>query len=317
MKFYRKALILFLCAVAFLWAAVFTACTHEEASSGSSAAADGESAVPEGLEDLGIDPKSVGVTPNIIHDKKNDPGFQLKAPNEGDTIAVMHTSMGNITIRFFPEEAPKTVTNFINLVKTGAYNKTSFHKVVGDTLIQGGYCGYDENNPNGVSSFGAPFEDEFGDSLLNLRGAVAMANSAKDSNGSQFLINQTTPEAFKKSGGWRALQAAWVGITDKLRDYKDSDLLQAYVEENGDRFLNPAVVPGNVQQLYNEYGGNPLFDGIYNAADRGCTVFAQVIDGMDVVDKINAVKVDDNGAPLESVVIESIEISVYTAKKAV
>ena len=62
-------------------------------------------------------------------------------------------------------------------------------------------------------------------------------------------------------------------------------------------------------QFFIVHKTSPHLDGQY-------ACFGYVTDGMDVVDKINAVKVDDNGAPLESVVIESIEISVYTAKKA-
>ena len=56
----------------------------------------------------------------------------------------------------------------------------------------------------------------------------------------------------------------------------------------------PTSVPDSVKQLYEQYGGNPNLDGAFNAADRGQTVFAQVIDGMDVVDKISAVKTDKN-----------------------
>ena len=66
-----------------------------------------------------------------------------------------------------------------------------------------------------------------------------------------------------------------------------------------------------VKQLYEQYGGNPNLDGAFNAADRGQTVFAQVIGGMDVVDKISAVKTDNKNAPSERVEIKSIEITTY------
>ena len=66
-----------------------------------------------------------------------------------------------------------------------------------------------------------------------------------------------------------------------------------------------------VKSLYQKNGGNPNLDGVYNAADRGNTVFAQVIDGMDVVDKIAAAKVDKNNVPLENIVINSVEIKIY------
>ena len=92
-----------------------------------------------------------------------------------------------MTLRLFPEQAPKTVTNFINLAKAGAYNNTPILHVVSGGWVQCGYCPSDDANPNGVSSYGAPFEDEFCDSLYNLRGAVSMANTGKDTNGTQFF----------------------------------------------------------------------------------------------------------------------------------
>ena len=265
----------------------------------------------DGLEALGIDPAAVDVQPDVLHDENNTVGFQLDMPAEGDTIAVIHTGMGDITLRFFPDQAPKTVTNFINLAKSKSYDNTSFHLVFADSYIRGGHCGSDEDSPNGVSSYGGMFEDEFCDSLCNIRGAVAMANSSKDSNGSQFLINQTSAETFRKNGGWGYYEETWKNIKDQLENYKDSNLLQGFIDENGDKFINTDIVPDKVRTFYESNGGNPNFDGAYNAADRGNTVFAQVIKGMDVVDKISAVKTDNKNVPKERVSIKSVEITTY------
>ena len=321
MKIYRKALIavmsMVLCALS---AASLSGCGDSSAKSSSggrstsAAATEDEAKAADGLAELGIDPGKVGVFPEIMHDKKNSVGFQLEKPKDGDTIAVIHTGMGDITLRFFPDQAPKAVTNFINLAKSGSYNKTSFHKVITDYAIQGGHCGSADNNPSGTSSYGGMFEDEFCDSLLNLRGAVSMASNAKDSNGSQFLINQTSAGAFKNSGGWAALSKNWDDMKEQLKKYKDSNLLTAFLDENGDKLLNTSAVPESVKKLYEENGGNPSLDGAYNAADRGCTVFAQAISGMDVVDKIAASKTDKKNVPLERVQIISMEVTTYPAK---
>ena len=59
------------------------------------------------------------------------------------------------------EQAPKTVTNFLNLAREGKYDGTTFFRVIDDFIIQGGHCGNDPESPNGVSSYGAQFDDEF------------------------------------------------------------------------------------------------------------------------------------------------------------
>ena len=266
------------------------------------------------LESLGIDASTLGIEPNILHDTENPVGFQLEMPNEGDTIAVVHTTLGDFTMRFFPEQAPKTVTNFINLAKEGKYNNTTFHRVVRDFIVQGGHCGNDENAPNGTSSYGTEFEDEFCDKLFNVRGAVSMANSAQDTNGSQFFINQTSAEAYKSNGGWSRFEKMWETVKTQLANYKDSNLLSAFIQKNGNNCYDTDIVPEEVQSLYETIGGNPYLDGAYNAVDRGHTVFAQIIDGMDVVDKIAVVKVDDDDKPVENVVIKSIDITTYSSQ---
>ena len=129
------------------------------------------------------------LNPDIKHDEVNKVGYQLEMPKEGEEIAILHTSMGDITWRFFPENAPKAVENFIALAKDGKYNNTIFHRVINNFMIQGG--DYENHNgTGGTSSYGAAFEDEFCDTLYNIRGSVAMANSGPNTNGAQFFINQ-------------------------------------------------------------------------------------------------------------------------------
>ncbi len=113
---------------------------------------------------------------------------QLEKIKSGDTVAVMHTSMGDITIKLFPEYAPRTVENFVTHAKNGYYNGLIFHRVIKDFMIQGG-------DPTGTgmggqSIWGSSFEDEFDPELHNLRGALSMANAGPNTNGSQFFIVQ-------------------------------------------------------------------------------------------------------------------------------
>lgn len=114
--------------------------------------------------------------------------YQTKLPETGDTVAVMHTNMGDIKIKIFTDKVPKTAENFITHAKNGYYDGLIFHRVIKDFMIQGG-------DPTGTgmggeSIYGAPFEDEFTPELHNLRGALSMANSGPSTNGSQFFIVQ-------------------------------------------------------------------------------------------------------------------------------
>lgn len=321
---FRRALGVVLCALVGISSAIsFSGCENGKTQSAVSdkiattsvlpASTADEATAVGALESLGIDAASLGIEPNILYDTENAVGFQLEMPNEGDTIAVVHTTLGDFTMRFFPDQAPKAVTNFINLAKEGKYNNTTFHRVIRDFIVQGGHCGNNENSPNGTSSYGSEFEDEFCDKLFNIRGAVSMANSAQDTNGSQFFINQTSSEEFKSEGGWSKYESMWETVKTQLSNYKDSNLLSAFIQKNGNNCYDTDIVPVEVRTLYETYGGNAYLDGAYNAVDRGHTVFAQVIDGMDVIDAMAVVKVDKDNKPFENIVIESIDITTYSA----
>jgi len=98
------------------------------------------------------------------------------------TQATLHTSEGSIEIELFPEDAPKTVANFTKLAGEGFYDGLVFHRVIPDFMIQGG-C------PEGIGTGGPgyKFEDEFNHHKV-VKGALAMANSGPNTNGSQFFI---------------------------------------------------------------------------------------------------------------------------------
>lgn len=105
----------------------------------------------------------------------------------GKHTVVMKTTMGDITLELDADKAPKTVTNFVTLAKSGYYNGLTFHRVIPRFMIQGGDPSGD--GTGGASVFGAAFEDEINDMKL-VRGAIAMANRGPDTNGSQFFIVQ-------------------------------------------------------------------------------------------------------------------------------
>ena len=192
--------------------------------------------------------------------------FQLKTPETGDTVAIMHTNMGDIKLKLFPEKTPKTAENFIPHAKNGYYNGLIFHRVIKDFMIQGG-------DPlgtgiGGESIWGGKFEDEFDTELHNLRGALCMANAGPNTNGSQFFIVQASETP--------------------------SNMLEQMEE------LTDSGFPRDIIEAYRELGGTPWLDFRH-------TVFGQVFEGMDIVDKIASVKTV-NDKPCDDVVITSIDI---------
>ena len=99
----------------------------------------------------------------------------------------LHTSLGDIRLKLFPSECPKTVENFVGHCKKGTYDGVIFHRVIRGFMIQTGDPQGD--GTGGESIWGGTFEDEFSDALKHDRPfTVSMANAGPNTNGSQFFI---------------------------------------------------------------------------------------------------------------------------------
>lgn len=190
---------------------------------------------------------------------------QMAEPKKGETIAKIHVkNFGEIDVKFFKEDAPKAVENFLTHAKNGYYNGVTFHRVINDFMIQGGDPKGD--GTGGESIWGEPFEKEVNVKRFPFRGTIAMAStSLPKSLGSQFFITQ------------------------------------AKSDQNVANQLKLRGVPNNLLEAYKEFGGYPSLFMNY-------TVFGQVYKGMDIVDKIAAVKVNAQDKPEENVVIEKVEV---------
>lgn len=235
-------------------------------------------------------------------------GFQLELPTAGEEIAIMHTSMGDISIRFFPEAAPKAVQNFITHAKNGYYNGVTFHRVIQDFMIQGGDP--EGTGRGGESIYGDEFEDEFDTKLLNLRGSLSMANAGVNTNGSQFFINQGDAKAFGKREEYTAA-AQYQQMIDM---YGEAMVKQYYatVEDFAAKAMlyRYEWIPDEVWDVYEKNGGNLNLDGAWRESG-GHTVFGQVFAGMEVVDAIAAVNTDANDKPITAVTVTTIDIIKY------
>ena len=181
--------------------------------------------------------------------------------------ATIKTNKGDMSFELLPDAAPKAVENFVTHAKNGYYDGLIFHRVIKDFMIQGGDptgtgCG-------GESIWGSPFQDEFNLEARNYYGALSMANSGPNTNGSQFFIVQA-------------------------KDLPDSLLEQ--MEE-----LKEQGYPQEVIDKYKEVGGTPWLDFHH-------TVFGNIIDGTDVLEDIASTRTGMGDKPVYDVVIETINI---------
>jgi cyclophilin family peptidyl-prolyl cis-trans isomerase len=119
-------------------------------------------------------------------------------PGPADETAVMKTNYGDITLRFFPQQAPLAVSNFKGLAAKGFYDGITFHRVIPNFMLQGGDP--TGSGRGGTSLWGSTFADEFDPALTFTRpGILAMANRGPATNSSQFFITQVpTPHLNNK-----------------------------------------------------------------------------------------------------------------------
>ena len=205
---------------------------------------------------------------------------QLALPENGEQIAVFETTAGTFKVRLFPNNAPETVANFTNLIRSGYYDGISFHRVIDGFMIQGG-------DPTGTGSGGSTFtggalKDEYDNGLYHFRYALSMANTGMANSGtSQFFVVQSD-KIF-----------AGMDETGEVNEFTVDQLITQLGYEEG------------IAHFYGMFGGTPTLDA---EARKGSgvpahTVFGQVFDGVEVIDKIAAVETDENDKPLEDVII--------------
>src|ERR671915_1915098 len=113
----------------------------------------------------------------------DQPPERIISPDK-DYYATFHTEKGPIRIRLFADKAPQTVNNFVFLARDGYFDGTTFHRVIGDFMVQGG-------DPTGTGTGGPGYRipDEFHPGLRHDRpGILSMANAGPNTGGSQFFI---------------------------------------------------------------------------------------------------------------------------------
>jgi peptidyl-prolyl cis-trans isomerase B (cyclophilin B) len=194
-------------------------------------------------------------------------GLTAKPPK--NQYVRISTAYGDCIIRLY-NQTPKHRDNFINLVKKGFYNGTLFHRVIQNFMIQGGDPDSKNAKPGielGNGDVGYTVPAEFNDSLFHKRGVLAAArddNPAKASSGCQFYLVE----------GKR--------FTDGKLDTLEQTRLKG------------RKIPAWQRSWYKSVGGVPHLDQNY-------TVYGEVVTGLEMVDKIAAVKKDERDRPLVDV----------------
>ena len=193
---------------------------------------------------------------------------QAQQANEKETVVVIKTNMGTIKAKLY-NDTPLHRDNFIKLVEEGWYNGSPFHRVINQFMIQGG------QNADGRLDPGYTIPAEFKSNHFHKKGALAAArqgdqvNPKKASSGSQFYIVQG--------------------------QVYDDKMLERFENRRGMAFS------ARQRQAYKTVGGTPFLDGEY-------TVFGEVTEGLEIVDKIAAVETGNMDVPVEPVTIISVTI---------
>ena len=199
------------------------------------------------------------------------------AQNNKRTVVKMETNMGDITIELY-NETPLHSENFKKLVKEGVYDSLLFHRVINDFMIQGG----DPDSKNaekgqmlGEGNMGYLIDAEFRTpEIYHKRGALAMAREG----------DATNPER-------RSSSSQFYIVTGRVFNDAQLDRVQERIDKGTDGKLK--LTP-EMRETYKTIGGTPHLDGQYS-------IFGEVTEGMDIIDKIQKVATDEFDRPLEDV----------------
>lgn len=201
--------------------------------------------------------------------------IQFDEPEEGQPIAVIKTSKGDMTAVLYPEYAPNTVDNFINRANDGYYDNTKVFNIYEGYYASTGSSS--EDGSTGASNDGNLIENEYTPKLWPFKGALCSLSTTLGYGDSRYLICNTIEfddEAYKA-----------------LREVLDSNKEQLFPEE--------------LIEAWAEHGAIPQYSGLF-------TVFGQIIDGMDVLEDIIAVGSDSETlVPNEDITVYTVEITEY------
>jgi len=250
-----------------------------------------------------------------------------------ETVALIQTNFGNIKIKLY-DDTPLHRDNFIKLINKKYYTDILFHRVIKNFMIQTGdpeSKNADRTKLLGVGGPGYTIPAEISMNHIHKKGALAAArlgndsNPKKESSGSQFyiVVGQPLTEELLNQNEHQILESKRGELINMyLAKPENKDMMPNLdaCKEKGDKEGFDKIVQKITNDLdpdfkkldsikytktqkaeYIEKGGSPHLDNDY-------TVFGEVIEGMDIVEKISLVSTDSNDRPLEDIKILSIKI---------
>jgi peptidyl-prolyl cis-trans isomerase B (cyclophilin B) len=225
--------------------------------------------------------------------------------------ATISTTMGDVTVLLY-EDTPLHRTNFIELCQANVYEGMIFHRVIKDFVVQGGDPSSKERIPGklyGDGDGGYTVPAEIRPHYFNKRGALIDAkeldseNPERASAGTQFCFVQgkvlTDEELDQKEARINDINRNWLyhKFLKETQDTVTTSLMVADVfAEEG-----PITIPADRRELYKTIGGVPHLDG-------SVTIFGEVTEGFDIVEKMSLVGTDENDRPLKDLVILSTKV---------
>ncbi len=250
----------------------------------------------------------------------------LLAQSPKDPIVLISTTYGDIRVKLF-HQTPLHTKNFVKLAKKGYFNNTLFHRVIKGFMIQGGDPDSKTAKPEQLLGEGGPkytIPFEYNPAFFHKKGMLAAAREGDDvnplraSSASQFYI--VVGKVFDDAGLEKAEKrintslknnlmynyiASNKALKDRLADYKKNDTAAfsrqmkqlSLIADTLYKEQKQYTIPEAEREVYKTIGGTPHLDASYS-------IFGEVVEGMDVVEKIALTATDKNDRPLENIVMK-------------
>ena len=240
--------------------------------------------------------------------------LQEVTPKSGDLIATFEIEgFGTIKAVLFPDIAPVGVDNFKKLADQGFYKGLTIHRVIDQFMFQGGSTNGDGTGGDAAVN-GGSFGIETAKNARHFYGALCYANAAGQNSTQFYIVNNNEKDPFDSLiKQYDDVISQYKAAAAAASSAEEKQFYEAYAsryESARDEYKNEiSAMDPEVKKMYDQRGGTPSLDDSY-------TVFGQVYEGFDVIEKISKTEVVDNGRgeeskPVQTIVIKDITVTEF------